>query len=335
MNDGVLSNKDFKEMMALIAVNAIDADDGIETCQDVGNVSDMGKEIQVDEEVDNVLGVVGNTTTLENGGLDTKLVTQVDEAEDVDDRMLPNKNLEKMMALIAVNAMDTDDSVELSPNLSNVSDIGKEVQVDEEVNDVLSIVRNTTTFEDSCLDAELVAQVDDAEDVDDRMLSDKNLEKVVALIAVNAMNADDSIELSPDRSNVSDIGKEIQVDEEVNDVLSIVGNTTTLEDGGLNAELVAQVSETEDMDDGMFSDKNLEEIMAFMAVNAVNADNRVETGLDGSNVTNIGEEIQVNEEVNDVLSIVRSTTALNNDSKTQLGTEISDSVDVDNDIRCN
>jgi hypothetical protein len=334
MNDGVLSNKDFKEMMALIAVNAIDADDGIETCQDVSNVSDMGKEIQVDEEVNNVLGVVGNTTTLENSGLDTKLVAQVDEAEDVDDRMLPNKNLEKMMALIAVNAMDADDSIELSPNLSNVSDIGKEVQVNEEVNDVLSIVRNTTTFEDSCLDAELVAQVDDAEDVDDRMLSDKNLEKVVALIAVNAMNADDSIELSPDRSNVSDIGKEIQVDEEVNDVLSIVGNTTTLEDGGLNAELVAQVSETEDMDDGMFSDKNLEEIMAFMAVNAVNADNRVETGLDGSNVTNIGEEIQVNEEVNNVLSIVRSTTALNNDSKTQLGTEISNSVDVDNDIRC-
>jgi hypothetical protein len=53
-----------------------------------------------------------------------------------------------------------DDSIETRLVVSNVLDVSNELQLQQDVDDVLSGMRFTTTFENGSLDSKLFAQVD-------------------------------------------------------------------------------------------------------------------------------------------------------------------------------
>jgi hypothetical protein len=333
MNDNVGSNKSIEEIMAFLAVDTVEADNSIETCFDISNMSDISDEMQVQKDSNNVMSVVRGLTATVNNRSDVELGAKVDETVNINDNIGSDENIKEIMAFLAVDAIHADDSIEMSRDGSNVSDISEEIQVDEKVDEILGSVRGLTATEDIRANANFSAEVNKTVYINDSMGSDKNIEEIMALLAVNAVDADNSIETCFNDGNMSDISDEIQVEKDGNEVVSVLGTITTLLDISAKTEKNTEIEDVLDMDDKVQVKENLQDVVAVNTINTALVNGILELLPDLINFGVGGEELLVVKDFDDVLSIMRRRdTTFDIDSKAQPGTEISDAIDVNNDF---
>lgn len=71
--------------------------------------------------------------------------------------------------------------------------------------------------------SQLDTEINDAVDVDDETLSDQHLEEIITALAIDTTNADSSDETLLDAGDIGDVGNQVELKEEIDDILRAGG----------------------------------------------------------------------------------------------------------------
>lgn len=145
----MILQKKSEEVITLVVGKRTEVEEGEKTVIGKEQVRDIGKEVQVKEEVEDVIGGTGRIAALQDAGTETKSVPQISDVEDVDDSTLLNKEIEKVIAFATIDTADLDNCNKQSPNVNDIKDSTHELQIDEEIGDVIASVGNIAALQDS------------------------------------------------------------------------------------------------------------------------------------------------------------------------------------------
>lgn len=145
----MILQKKSEEVITLVVGKRTEVEEGEKTVISKEQVRDIGKEVQVKEEVEDVIGGTGRIAALQDAGAETKSVPQISDVEDVDDSTLLNKEIEKVIAFATIDTADLDNCNKQSPNVNDIKDSTDELQIDEEIGDVIASVGNIAALQDS------------------------------------------------------------------------------------------------------------------------------------------------------------------------------------------
>jgi hypothetical protein len=159
-----------------------------------------------------------------------------------------------VVALFTVQLSNLEESSEplLDPN--EVSHVREEVVDDDEVGNVVDLVV-VTPVEDGHEETQLLLEDGEVDNAEDESLTEKEQEEVVAVIIAKGTKMNKSSKDFLDVNEVRDISNETLEDDQVEDVIGSVVALATLEDIGVDAKLLAQVNEIQDVDDGTLVDE--------------------------------------------------------------------------------
>jgi hypothetical protein len=209
----------------------VDADNSIETCFNDGNMSDISDEIQVEKDGNEVVSVLGTITTLLDISAKTEKNTEIEDVLDMDDKVQVKENLQDVVAVNTINTALVNGILELLPDLINFGVGGEELLVVEDFDDVLSIMRRRDTTFDIDSKAQPGTEISDAIDVNNDFCIDQSLEQIVATLTIDTTNKDSSVDTRSDVNEVSNIGNQVEVDEDINDVLTAGGSVSRSRSG--------------------------------------------------------------------------------------------------------